>query len=406
MKLKIAIGWTMLGNITAAGCQWGYILVLAKFSTAENVGYYAFAQSIVYPVFSFMNLQLRRLQVTDQNQQVSFNSYRYFAAYSGFFSLLISMLIGLEAEKNITKFLPILASFGLSKYFELLSDTCYGKLQQQMDMKTVSTSLILRSITGFVSFSILIILDYSLWQACLITAGFWLAIYLTYDVSAVKKYQVGNEKIVSNEQIKSIIKLGLPLGILILLNQIHLNVPRYFLKSEFGMEELGFYSAIASLITIGNIIISSIGQTLLPEMAKSYAIGNKKRYGNLLILLIGISFLVGGLALSVSYWFGQEVLLLLYSPEFSDKKLLFIWVMLAGAMWYLSSATGTAITSARQFSSQAWLAMLVVLTTIISCYYLIPINGAVGAAKGLFYGSLMKFIVQFTQLIYIFIQKR
>jgi O-antigen/teichoic acid export membrane protein len=47
MGLKKAIGWTMLSNIISAACQWSYIVVLTKFSTAVNVGYYAFALAIV-----------------------------------------------------------------------------------------------------------------------------------------------------------------------------------------------------------------------------------------------------------------------------------------------------------------------------------------------------------------------
>lgn len=402
MGLKKSIAWTMLGNIISAACQWGYVVVLAKFSTPENVGYYAFAQAIVYPVFAFLNLQLRRLQVTDQNQQIGFSSYFSFSVYSGFLAFLCSIGIGWFAESNILAFLPILAAFSLSKFADTLSDVCYGKFQQQRDMKTVAVSMILRSIAGIASFSTLILLQQTLWQACLITAASWFLIYLVYDARRIRKYSTTPfDKIRSAKQIKLIIRLGLPLGALILLNQIHLNLPRYILKSEIGMAEVGFFAAIASLITVGNIFISSVGQAFLPDMAKSYAEGHKSRFIKLFILLASFAFLVGSVAVAASYWWGQEILLLLYSQEFADKQPVLLWSMLAGLAWYLSGASGVTMTAARKFSSQAWLSVLVVLTTLVAGLWLIPNSGAMGAAQSLLIGALIKFSLQLLQVIII-----
>lgn len=404
MGLKKAIGWTMLGNIIAAACQWTYIVVLAKFSTPENVGYYAFAQAIVYPVFAFLNLQLRRLQVTDQNQQIGFSSYFSFAVYSGLLALLSSLAIGAVAEDNSLEFLPILGAFASSKFADALSDVCYGKFQQQRDMRSVAISMIIRSILGIASFSALIVLHQTLWQACLIITGVWLFIYLAYDAKRIKNHLTPVfDEVCSERQIKLIIRLGLPLGALILLNQVHLNLPRYILKSELGVAEVGFFAAIASLITVGNIFISSVAQAFLPDMAKSYADGRKVRFINLFGLLTGFAFAVGGIAVAASYWWGQEILLLFYSPAFVDKQPVFYWVMLSGLAWYLCSASGTALTAARKFSSQAWLTVLVVATTMLTGLWLIPMLGLIGAAQSLVIGALLKFILQSIQVAFVIV---
>ncbi len=395
----------MLSNIISAACQWSYIVVLAKFSTAENVGYYAFAQAIVYPVFAFLNLQLRRLQVTDQKQQIGFSNYFIFAFYSSLLALLSCAVIGAFAEEKRLEFLPILAAFASTKFADALSDVCYGKFQQQKDMRSVAISLIMRSVAGIACFSILIWCQQSLWQACLIITGVWFLIYLAYDNKQAKKYLIPVlDNQFSAKQIKLIIRLGLPLGSLILLNQIHLNLPRYIIKSELGVSEVGYFAAIASLITVGNIFISSVAQAFLPEMAKCYVEGRKSRYLKLFVILTGFAFTVGGIAVLLSYWQGQKILQLLYSSDFMDKQPVFFWLMLAGLAWYLCSASGTALTAARKFNSQAWFTVLVVLATLSAGLWLIPLWGLIGAAQSLLVGALLNFILQTMQVTYVFLQ--
>jgi len=165
------------------------------------------------------------------------------------------------------------------------------------------------------------------------------------------------------------------------------------------MVEVGIYAAIASLITIGNILISSVGQALLPEMSKCYSEGRIPRFRKLFFIMFGFALVVGGGAVAASYWAGSQILVLLYSREYYDKQHVLIWVMLAGAAWYLSGVSGTAITAARRFVSQAWLTSLVVLTTVGACLWLVPGSGSIGAAQALFIGALVKFLIQGFQIL-------
>ena len=246
----------------------------------------------------------------------------------------------------------------------------------------------------------LILNQQPLWLACLGMAGCWLLIFSVYDQWAVRQYlDVHFDTLMTGQQIKKIVKTGLPLGILILLNLVHLNVPRYVLKMESGMVRSGIFAAITSLITIGNILINSVGQVLLPDMSKCYSEGRMPRFRNLFLIMFGFALAVGGGAVAVSYWAGSEILIWLYSQEYYDKQQVLIWVMLAGSAWYLSGVSGTALTAARRFVSQAWLICLVVITTVGACLWLVPMAGSVGAAQALFIGALVKFLIQSFQVL-------
>ena len=84
--------------------------------------------------------------------------------------------------------------------------------------------------------------------------------------------------------------------------------------------------------------------------------------------------------------------------------MLLFWLMLAGLAWYLCSASGTALTAARKFNSQAWFTVLVVLATLSAGLWLIPLWGLIGAAQSLLVGALLNFILQTMQVTYVFLQ--
>ena len=401
MRLRKAIAWTMLGNIVVAASQWGNVVVLAKFSTNTNIGYYAFAQAIVYPLSAFFNLQLRRLQVTDQKGEVSFSSYFLFAKWSGLIALFFACSFGIFAEKNVVDFLPIVVLIASIKVIEGLSGVCYGTLQLNNNMRAVAISVMLRSIVSIISFTLMIYQGYPLWMACSAVLIVWIFVFCIYDKNIVKQYLTQKHDIrTKQKEIRTIIRLGLPLGLIILLNQLHLSLPRYVLKIFTSIEDVGVYAAIASLVAIGSVFMNSVGQAVLPQMAKSFSQRNLKEFLFLFLCLLGFALFVGTGAITLSILAGKEILIFLYSNKFSSQSGLFSWIMMAGSAWYISGAFGQALTAMRKFTSQAWLTGIVVVITLSVSWLTVPWNGTVGAAQGLMVGAIIKLLVQSGQLIF------
>jgi len=266
-------------------------------------------------------------------------------------------------------------------------------------MRAVAISSILRSLTSITLFSIIIYSGYELWIACLSVLISWILFFYIYDKPNAYQY-IKINKIIGIHETYKIIKIGLPLGIITLLNQVHLNMPRYILNVYTTIDEVGIFAAISSLVVIGSVFVNSIGQALLPEMARNYSQGNLKKFLTLFLFLLILSIMVGGTAVILSHLAGGEILTIIYSKEYANYSELFSWIMLSGSAWYVSGAFGQALTAMRKFSSQSWLTGIVVIVTATICLLTVPSNGTIGAAQGLMAGALVKLILQSGQLIY------
>jgi hypothetical protein len=62
---------------------------------------------------------------------------------------------------------------------------------------------------------------------------------------------------------------------------------RYFLEQTAGTAQLGIFSALASLVIVGQTAVSALGNVVSPRLAKFYAAGQNVRYRNLLLGTIG-----------------------------------------------------------------------------------------------------------------------
>ena len=66
LSLTRNFSWTLIGTLELyAFCQWGMLVVLAKLCSTLMVGQCALALAITAPVFVFVGLNLRTVQVTD-----------------------------------------------------------------------------------------------------------------------------------------------------------------------------------------------------------------------------------------------------------------------------------------------------------------------------------------------------
>ena len=65
LSLRRNAAWTLAGNLSFGGCQWGILIVLAKVGSADMMGQYILGVAVTSPIIMFASLQLRAVQSTD-----------------------------------------------------------------------------------------------------------------------------------------------------------------------------------------------------------------------------------------------------------------------------------------------------------------------------------------------------
>jgi O-antigen/teichoic acid export membrane protein len=398
------IAWMLVGNVLYGFSQWGQLVALAKIGTIEMVGNFALALAVCLPVLMFSSLSLRSLQVTDYKRSHRFLEYMGLRLVMLCLSLAFIVAFGLAAGYSSAVILSTVL-IGAAKAVEYVSDILYGSLQQQENMSGIAISMSLRAILSVGALSLGVYLTNSLaWGAvCLLASSSF--VLLAYDIP--KSLAVGKvpfkllktecslyfKEVMAKRGLERLWKLGmagLPLGFVLMMVSLNLNIPRYFIQQRLGTPELAIFSAIATLLSAGSVVTNAMGQAAAPRLAKCFANRDQRGFNVLLAALVVASLGLGGLGFLGAVLFGKQAMAFIYRPEYSTHHDVLLWLMGASGFFYLGSTLGYAVTAVRCFKPQLPLFAGAAVTTAIGCIALVPSQGLRGVAMAILISAVIQ----------------
>jgi O-antigen/teichoic acid export membrane protein len=378
--------WTFAGNVLYAGTQWGLLVLLTKLFEPELFGRYALALSIVTPIFTASALQLRAVQVSAVGDESSFADYLLLRLVTNLLALLLLVLLVMPGLiPSHLFFLTLL--LGCNQAIALVKDVYQGVMQKRERMDLVSISKILQ---GGASTAAAIVIAFLTHNILLVVWGMLIARFfalLIYDIPCARALAADFEPLLTRPAVRralslsrlfSLARIAFPLGIVTLLISLHKNIPRYFL-ADFGEAAVGYFAAIASLMSLQELVIGALGQSAVRRLALSYAT-DRKDYVRLLGRLTAIGVAVGMAGVLLVVAFGRPLLTILFREEYADFVDVFIWLIVARLVLNAQSFIGYGMTAARMFSVQVWMYGLMVISLFVSAWLLIPTWAGLGAA--------------------------
>lgn len=404
LTLRRNFSWTFAGNLVYAASQWGMLVVLAKLGNPEMVGQFTLGLAVTAPVLMFTNLNLRVVQATDAKHQFVFGDYLGLRLISTGLALPIVVGITFAAGYRWETSLVILV-VGLAKAFESVSDVFYGLFQQHERMDRIAVSMMIKGPLSLLLVGMGVYLAGSVSWGVVGLAVAWAVVLIGYDIRSGTlmlntPLPTQGEARASGAVVLGLVWLALPLGFVMMLISLNTNIPRYFIERYLGERELGVFAAISYLMVAGGMVVSALGQSSSPRLAKYYAAGNSVAFRNLLLKLVGIGVLLGGAGILVALVAGQQILSLVYRPEYAEYADLFVWLMVAAGIGYVSSFLGYGMTAARYFRIQMPICALGTSISVIACFWLIPSSGLRGAAIALIITAIVQVGISLGVLIY------
>jgi len=393
------------------------LVILAKLGSPIMVGQFALGLAVTAPIIMFAILQLRAVQATDAKHEYLFGDYLGLRLIAIALALFVIVAISFFSGYREDTMLVILV-IGVAKAFESTSDIFFGLLQQHERMDRIAKSMMLKGFLSLLALGIGVYLTRSTLWGVIGLAVIWALILIYYDLKSgaliLRLSQITNPsaniKIDDSTlsprwdkaKLRKLALLALPLGFVMLLISLNVNIPRYFIEHYLGERQLGIFAAISYLMVAGTTIVSALGQSASPRLAKYYASGNHTAFRDLLVKLVAIAMLLGLAGLLVVIFAGRELLTLLYRPEYAKHVDIFLWAMVAAGISYITSFLGYGMTAARYFKVQMPLFTVVILVLIIACFWLIPAYGLLGAAMALTIAAIAQMLGSLVILAYAF----
>jgi len=384
------------------------LAVLAKLGSPEMVGQFALGLAIAVPVMSFATLKTRLVQATDARREYLFGDYLGLRLITTALALLVVAGIALVSGYHWETALVVLA-VGTAKAFESISDVFYGLLQQRERMDRVAKSLIIRGPLSLVALGIGTYLTGSVFWGAVGLAVAWALVLVIYDIRSGmlilgQVIQPGDPVSEDGDlrpglrprwklrTLAGLAWLALPLGIVVTLDSLRTNMPRYFIAQYMGEYELGIFAPMAYLKKVGNLVIIALGLSVTPQLARHYAARDVLKFRALLLKLVGISALLGVGGVLMSLFAGREILTLLYRPEYAGHHDVFVMLMMAAGLDYMATFLDYGMSAARYFRVQVPLLVAVIATVALVCLWLIPSCGLLGAAIAVILGTVVRVV--------------
>ncbi len=356
------------------------LVVLAKLSSAEDVGRFALGLAVTAPVMIAACLQLRVVQATDTRGDHSFGAYLGLRLVTTGAALLAIAAIALAAGYPPIM-MGLIMLIATAKASEAVSDVVFGLLQRHHDLRRVAVSMLAKGGLSVACVAVVLWLTGSLSWATLAMALAWGGVLALYDLRAARRL-TAIRPLLHPAPLARLAWVALPMGIVAGLQSLMTNVPRYAVEADGGARALGYFAAIAYLVMAGNQPVMALWAALSPRLAELF-VADRAAYRRLTRRAVLLAVAVGAAVVGGALVCGRTILAHAYTPEYAAHADVLVWLAVVAAVGYVASALCCSITAARRFADQLVVAALTLAVSWLASLLLVPRFGLVGAAWAL-----------------------
>lgn len=395
-SLRKNFSYMLTGRAVYAATQWLLIIALARLTSPESLGHFTYALAITGPVIIFFQLNMRAYMATDAVESFRFSDYLATRVVSLAAAITLILIATLQhATSPAASALIVLV--GLYKSAEAVSDVYYGVLQKNERLGPVALSVAVRGIAALLVMVLAVILFDSIivGAAGILTA--WVLLLTLYDRPMAVSMTSPDEGTTASRMWR-LARACFPMGLVLTLMSLRVNIPVYFIRNEMGTESVGYYSAVSYFLTAGALISGSLAQTTSPRLARLLHAGDTEGFVRLLYKLLVGATVVGLSGVLVAALFGDSILAIFYGASYARLDSLLVVIMLAASANYLAQLLGMSLTVARLLWFQLFSNGAAVLMVFLVAFHLVPSHGLVGGGIALLCGVVTALVCNGTAL--------
>ena len=390
--------WNSIGSFLQSAISPILLIVITRLNGVGDSGLFSFAMSLSVVFWAISLWGGRTYQVSDVKKEFSSGDYIVVRFISSLivavFSISFCVLSGYDLIK--TELIMVLVSF---KILESIADSMYGVLQIHNKLYIVGISLTMKSVFGFMLFTLVDILTKNIVYGALSIFIVNIAVVIFYDIPWMKHVEsVGLTK-KNIMQAGKIMKKTAEVFVVVFLTMFSLNIPRYFLD-KYHYDQIGYFGIMAMPITLLTLFISFVLQPNVVNLSELLKKKKIKEFTKIVSKIDFITFTLGILFIVSSYLIGVWALNTVFGIDINNFRIdLTIMVIGAVANAFVSIYVNLLIIL-RRFKGQFYTLLVTNILAVILSVYLIDRLAMLGSV-------LVFMIISFLQaIILLFIYKR
>lgn len=389
-RVTRSLGWTLLGELCFAAGHFGLLVVMARMGSQTALGRYALGLAIATPLFVLTSLHLRPTYVVTDDARFEFGHYLTLRLVAIPATIGTAIVWSLGAGHDLAT-LVVVALVALIRGSEMLADIFHAAAGRAEALRRVGISRALRGSTLLASVALALLVGLEVPGALAIGALAGLVLTLGYDLPTARAF-VDVRPRWSGPLLLCVIKLAAPVGLAGGLLGLTMNTPTYVLEGHQGVDAVGRYAAVISILYVGGVFNAAVGNAAIPRLARLYP----ERRREFRRVFIRVMVLVGavGLCIVAGCWaLGELYLRLAYGPAFVDLQgelLLAGGIVAAAGLANLCSQTVVAM---RAFTLQFVIACGGTILALLVSFALVPSRGLSGALAALGIITIVRLLV-------------
>ena len=387
-SLRKNILFAVGGMGTFQACQFGAIVLLAKYAPSDVLGQVRLSLAIATPVIMFCSLELRGALVADAAHEFTFGTYRRLRSITMMIAAAVLLAVAVwEAvrEQNLA-YTIILAGMCASKIVFSLAEIGWGLFQKRERLDLMAVSVGLRGVAMIAAFGVFVPLYAYLSRTgavgpTRVADGAALAITLYVIVSAALLFGFDRRRISARADydpawswadVRRLARRTFPLGLVLLILHLCNSVPELILAQQAqGKAALGYFGALATITLAGSLLIFQSANAAANRLANYYQT-HLASFLWLAAKLLGLAVAVGALSLAVAFGIGRWLLLIVFRADYAEYHAEFIIIVVAASLALLTNVFGVLTTQMRLFWLQVPAQGIVLVSTLIAALVLIP----------------------------------
>lgn len=356
----------LIAQVSLAVFNWLILTIIAKKFDKTLVGNYSLVLAWLTPIFLLFSLQIKNRILTTKSEN-----------YTDLINLRFHLILPLIVVCSFVTFINLPSTLALAIFLIKLGEYIFEMpfvMDQKADKLLFGSIVQLsRNCLVYIFVIVLIYLNFSFIQSLMI--GGSISVFIGILYAFYKKVKLKWRVRLTT------LSVLIPLGISASLLSFSVSVPRIFLKSLVGIEQVAIYTVIFSFYSIWQMLFNNYFTGFLNRMQTMKI----KEYLYLPLIVFGISALI-------FYNFDTLIYELLFGSGFKVAANYTIFLLANILLSFFSSLMYYKLLAQNNYNSHLWINIITFILSLILMYLFIKQWGIEGAL-------IAQAIVQCIQLI-------